>query len=194
MNPKNIQTAVLTIALGIFVSAVVFGQDEMTAVERSNLAGIGLPSGAHRISNSKIPAEIDQTLEKLIAEGGSKVRRGSTEVLVWTGSDLKMTGTKAIVGRLTSSFSSAGWQYEVSASENGITFFTLIKEHPRRAIIGFYGEADGTLLFALTELYAAVASQQTSNKANDAALGSVTDYSFTMPSGWTVATLRERSC
>jgi hypothetical protein len=185
MNPKNIQTAVLTIALGIFLSAFGFGQDEMTEVERSNLAGIGLPSGAHRINNSKIPAEIDQTLEKLIAEGGSKVRRGSTEVLVWTGSDLKMTGTKAIVGRLTSSFSSAGWQYEVSASENGITFFTLIKEHPIRAIIGFYGEADGTLLFALTELYAAVASTPTSNKANDAALGSVTDYSFTMPSGWT---------
>jgi len=57
-----------------------------------------------------------------------------------------------------------------------------------RAIVGFYGEADGTLLFALTELHPNDGRQTNpatnSNRTNFNENGNVADYSFTTPAGW----------
>lgn len=183
LNLNNLQTAILTIVLGIFFSAAAFGQDEMTAVDRSGLVGVGLPTGALRVNDANVPAEINKALDQVVASG--KVRRGDTEVLLWTGSDLKKAGTKAIVSRLTGALSSEGWQYEVSGTENGITFFTLLKDGAaRRAVFGLYGEADGTLVVALTELHSANGAQPTSDTSIKTEGRSVSDYSFTTPSGW----------
>jgi hypothetical protein len=74
--------------------------------------------------------------------------------------------------------------------ENGVTFFSLLKDGaPPRAMIGLYVEADGTMLFALTELHASDGRQTnsstttaTSSSYNEG--GSVGDYSFTTPAGW----------
>lgn len=190
-NSYKFQTAIFSILLGLIFSTAVFAQDEMTAVTRSELVGVSLPSGALRVNEGHVPADITQTMQKLIAEGGAKIRQGDTEVLVWTGNDLKKTGVDGMVQRVTKAFATGGWQYEVSATEDGITFFTLLKDGPqKRAMLGVHGESDGTLLFALTEMLAANGGSSTpsrpstSTPATTAVGGSVSDYSFTTPTGW----------
>lgn len=187
VNFKNLQQALSTLALAIALSAAAFGQDGATAVDRSSLVGVGLPTGAHRVNAASVPTEINNALEQVVTESGGKVRRGDTEVLVWTGGDVK-AGSKAIVSRLTGTLSSDGWKYEASGTEGGVTFFTLLKDGAaRRAVFGLYVEADGTLLLALTELHSASRAQPTSTSTSIVSTdgGSVSDYGFTTPSGWT---------
>ncbi len=171
-----------------------FGQSgEYEAASSSSLTSVSLPSGAQRVSPSHVPAEIEQSLDKLVVQGDGTLRRSGTEVLFWTGGDLKRTGSRTIVNRLTDTLKVAGWKYEPAATENGITFFSLLKDGAeRRALIGFHGEADGTLIFAWTELEAngAGTANEPVNKnstptATSTAGGGEAGYEFTTPAGWT---------
>lgn len=171
-----------------FLCAVCLGQQTESA-SSLNLTGTSLPAGAQRVLRQYVPAEIDRTLENWVSLSNGELRRGETEVLLWTGNDLKKTGTDTIVNRLTDSLKAAGWRYKASAAENGITHFSLLQDGTNpRAIFGLYGEANGTLLFALTELHtnngkqtnSTTTSKTTSYNGN----GSVGDYSFTTPAGW----------
>ena len=166
---------------------------EYEAASSSSLTSVSLPSGAQRVFPNHVPAEVGQSLDALVEQGGGKLRRSATEVLLWTGSDLKRTGAKTIVNRLTDTLKVAGWKYEPAATENGITFFSVLKDGAeRRALIGFYGEADGTLMFAWTELEANEAGTSralapvSSNASPNPAAPSGTDpgYEFTVPAGW----------
>lgn len=176
----------------VLVSALLAAAQggEYEAARSSSLTAVSLPAGAQRVFPNHVPAEIEQTLETLVAQGGGKLRRSGTEVLLWTGSDLRKTGTRTIVSRLTDTLKVAGWQYEVGGTENGITFFSLVKDGAeRRAVIGFHGEADGTFLFAWTELQATNEGERTSEPANTgtangAAVGNMPGYEFTTPAGW----------
>ena len=150
----------------------------------SSLTEVSLPSGALRVYPKHVPAEIDQTLESLITAGNGKFRRGESEMLVWTGGDLKKVGAATITNRLTDTLKVAGWKYEVGGTENGITVFTILKDGAKkRAIIGFYGEADGTFVFAWTEAHAAL-EQNDTRAAADITSGDAAGYSFTTPAGW----------
>ena len=168
----------------LFSGAVCFGQETESAASL-NLTGTSLPAGAQRVLREYVPAEIDQALENMVSAGGGKLRRGETEVLIWNGGELKKAGAKTI-----ETLKAAGWRYEVGGVENGVTVFSLLKDGAQpRAIVGLYGEADGTLLFALTELHAGGGEQPNSNPTNSnptsyEAGGNVGDYSFTTPSGW----------
>ena len=150
---RFLSCAIFVVLVAVFSA---FGQNgEFEAASSSNLTSVSLPSGAQRVSASHVPAEIEQSLDKLVAQGDGSLRRRGTEVLFWTGGDLKRTGSKTIVNRLTDTLKGAGWKYEPAATENGITFFSLLRDGAeRRALIGFHGEADGTLIFACTELEA----------------------------------------
>jgi hypothetical protein len=180
---------ILTIIFVMSVSCVVcFGQ-ETEAAANLNLTGTSLPQGAQRVMREYVPAEIDRTLEKLVSASNGKLRRGDTEVLLWTGGEFKRTGANAIVDRLTDTLKVAGWRYEVGGAENGVTFFSLLKDGAApRAMIGLYGEADGTLVFALTELHANDGQQTNSAPTSNAMSynegGNVGDYAFTTPAGW----------
>ena len=183
--------AIFIVLVSVFSA---FGQSgEYEAASSSSLTSVSLPSGAQRVSASHVPAEIEQSLDKLVAQGDGKLRRSGTEVLFWTGSDLKRTGSKTIVNRLTDTLKVAGWKYETAATENGITFFSLVKDGAdRRALIGFHGEADGTLIFAWTELESndAGPANEPANKNSTPAVTSTTGgadpgYQFTTPAGWT---------
>lgn len=168
------------------LAVVTFGQDDAQPVDRSKLVGVSLPKGALRMLDASVPAEIGTAMQKIVAEGGGKLRQGETEVLVWSGSDLKRTGAKSITDGLASSLAAAGWQYEVSGTENGVTVFSVLRSQPeRRGILGFFAEADGALVFAWTEVHPANGSQPTNaNTSIDTAGGSVSDYSFATPAGW----------
>jgi hypothetical protein len=181
-----------TIVIAIVLSTAAFGQGELTAVDRSDLVGVAVAKGALRLNEGHVPPEVDTALDQVVAAGKGKFTRGDTEVLAWTGSDLKKLGQNAIVSRFTGAASAGGWQYEATGTENGITFFTLLKDGAqKRAVFGFYGETDGTFVVALTELLAVGDAQpqaktqgQTQIKSG-AAGGSVADYIVPTPSGWT---------
>lgn len=170
----------------LFSAASAFAQGgEYAAAGSSSLTEASLPAGAQRVFPNHIPAEINQTLEKLVAQSDGKLRRGETEVLLWTGSDLKNTGAARIVKRLADTHTAGGWRYEAGGTENGITFFSLFKDGAeRRAIIGFHGEADGTFVFAWTELHMAGGNQAAPSTPIDPESGNLPGYAFTTPAGW----------
>jgi hypothetical protein len=170
----------------VLCSAVfTFAQNEEYApAVSSSLTEVSLPSGALRVYPKHVPAEIDQTLESLIEAGNGRFRRGKSEMLVWTGGDLKKVGAATITTRLTDTLKVAGWKFEVGGRENGITVFTILKDGAtKRAIIGFYGEADGTFVFAWTEAHAPGEQNRAGTEA-DITSGDATGYSFATPAGW----------
>lgn len=137
-----------------FVWGSAFGQgvNETEAATESQLLQIMLPSNAQRVLPQSVPAEITQTLEKVVATGNGKFQKGETEVLLWAGNGYKKSNASSIVNRLTGSMKTAGWQYLVQGEENGITIFMAIKDSPRRAIVGFYGATDDALILATMEI------------------------------------------
>lgn len=181
----------------LFLTFSTFAQSEegLENAASSTLTNISLPTGAMRVLPDSVPTEVNETLEKLIAQGNGKIRQGDTEVLVWTGNQLKKTGKTNIINRLTNTLKVDGWQYD-AVQENEFSVFTLLKEGAnRRAIIGFYGEQDDTFVFAWTELLASSEQANTSQvkkttdktsngKTNYSQSGNVSDYSFATPAGW----------
>jgi hypothetical protein len=136
----------------LFAVCSMFAQETESAIG-STLTSVSLPANAQRIHSARIPAEVTQTLEKLVAAADGKLTQGETEVLVWTGAEYAKVGASTTVYRLTDTLKVAGWKYEVGGTVDGITVFSLLKTGAdRRAIIGFYGESDGTLVFAWTEV------------------------------------------
>jgi hypothetical protein len=175
----------LAIITVLFSALSAFAQGEYEPADSSNLTSASLPTGALRVFPNHVPAEINQTLEKLVSGSNGKLRQGDTEVLLWTGGNYQKVGQRTIINRLTDTLKVGGWKYEVGGTENGVTFFTLLKDGAnRRAVIGFYGEADGTLVFAWTELQVNDGEPINSNKTTYTESGSVSDYSFTTPAGW----------
>jgi hypothetical protein len=170
----------------LFLTVSILAQSgEYEPVSSSDLTSVSLPGGAQRVFPNHVPSEINQTLESIISRSEGKLRRGDTEVLLWTGNELKRTGATTIVNRLTDTLKVAGWKFEIGGTENGVTFFSVLKGGAsRRAVIGFYGEADGTLFFAWSELHIAGDEQTNSNPASYNRSGDVSDYSFTTPAGW----------
>ena len=175
------------VAIVLLSSFAAFAQsDEFEAARSSNLTGVSLPPGAQRLLPGHVPAEVGQTLDKLIAQSGGKVRRSGTEVLLWTGGDLQRSGAGTIVSRLTNNLKAAGWRYEAASAENGMTIFSVLKDGAeRRALVGFHGEADGTFVFAWTELQADDAGRTNLGPPAGPTSGNVADYQFTTPAGWT---------
>ncbi len=151
MFKKNLAAlSVLFSALFIF-QAAAFGQ-ETEAAASSELTGVSLPAGAQRVLPASHPAEVSETMDKIIAAGGGKLRKGETEVLVWTGSK---SNTGGVMNRLASSLKTAGWQYSVEGSEGGVTIFSLFKDGAnRRALVGFYGATDDALILSWMEVLA----------------------------------------
>lgn len=136
-----------------FVSVFSQASGEIEAAASSTLSSVSLPSNAKRIMPSSVPAEVSETIDKIVAGGEGKLRKGETEVLVWDKAELKKTGKSVIVNRMTDTHKVGGWQYEVGGEESGVTLFTMLKDgSPRRALAGFYGEADGVLVWAWAEL------------------------------------------
>lgn len=182
----NLHKLFTVLLLSLLLSGAALGQDETTAVDSSDLTGVRLPQGAHRVNEASVPSEIAQTMQKIVAEGKGKLRQGDTEVLIWTGSDIKKAGAKSITDRVSSALNTGGWDFEVSGTEGGVTFFSVLRSEPeRRGILGFFTEADGTLLFAWTEVHSASGPAPANPKTDiDNAGGNVSDYSFPTPSGW----------
>lgn len=185
MSFRSTLTAVAFVLIAALSASSQGGEYE--AASSSSLTAISLPPGAQRVSIGHVPVEVDRTLDSLVAQSEGKLRREGTEVLLWTGDDLKKTGSRNIASRLTATLKAAGWRYEVGGTENGVTLFSAFKDGTeRRAVIGFHGEADGTFVFAWTELRAAGESERAKGAptTNGSMSGNMPGYEFTTPTGW----------
>lgn len=141
-----------TFLFSLSAASFSFAQ-EIEPAASSKLTSTSLPKNASRLSPASVPADISNTLEKLVAAGEGKLRQGGSEVLVWNGKEYEKIGKAGTVNRLMDTMKMAGWRYEVTAEENGVTFFALVRENPKRqGLMGFYAESDDTLVLAWTEV------------------------------------------
>ncbi len=154
MLKKNLQ-ALLTIlcALALFTAASAQNKEEYEPASSSSLTGANLPAGALRVLPASVPAEISQGLEKIVAAGEGKLVQGDSEVLAWTGSGYTKAKAAGLVKQLESNLSAAGWTFEVSGTEKGVSIFTVVTEKPsRRALIGYFVPDAEALIVAWTEV------------------------------------------
>ncbi len=148
---KNISALFLFFAV-IFISMTTVSAQETESAASSDLTGISLPAGAQRILPNAVPAEINEALDKIVAEGNGAFRKGDTEVLAWAGANYSKRNAQGTISRLTGALKSAGWRFEVEGEESGVTIFTLFKEGAqRRALVGFYGATDEALILTWME-------------------------------------------
>lgn len=146
--------ALLAIALCVSVVwGTALAQEEMEPARSSNLVGAALPANAQRVSPQSVPAEVNETLDKIVSGGEGKVRRGGTEVLVWAGAGYKKANAPQISRQLQNNWKADGWAFEIGGEQDGVTLFSLIKSGGEtRAVIGFYGATDEAFVLAITEL------------------------------------------
>ena len=139
---------------------VTVSAQETESASKSNLTNVSLPANAERVLPGSVPKEVTESLEKFVAVGEGKLRQGETEVLVWAGASYKKANAASTVNHLTETLENAGWKYEISGVENGVTVFTALKEgQRRRALVGFYGVTDDALVLAWTEILSANSSK-----------------------------------
>jgi hypothetical protein len=149
--------SILALALCVVaICGAAAAQEELEPAKSSNIVGAALPANAQRVLPQSVPAEVKDTLEKLVAAGKGRVRQGETEVLVWAGADYKKANASQITRQLQSAWKADGWMFEIGGEADGATIFSLLKDgETRRAVIGFYGATEDAYVLALTELHAA---------------------------------------
>ncbi|HEX9962841.1 MAG TPA: hypothetical protein VGB00_18055 [Pyrinomonadaceae bacterium] len=150
----------LTIALCLGAVWGTAKAQETEAARSSTLVGSAVPANAQRVLPRSVPAEVDETLDKIVAAGNGTVRRGDTEVMVWAGSGYKKSNAPQITGQLQSAWKAGGWTFEAGGEQDGVTLFSLLKDGAeRRAVIGFYGATDDAFVLARTERHKAAGSE-----------------------------------
>ncbi|HQU85475.1 MAG TPA: hypothetical protein PKY59_20240 [Pyrinomonadaceae bacterium] len=157
MKRAIINSITNTFALVLFLGLISFSafaqSNEAEAVSNSELLGVSLPANALKVFPEKIPAEVNETLDKVVSGGNGQLKRGDAEVIVWDGVK-NQTKTNQLVSSLKKNFQADGWTLELGGEQDGVAIFTLLKEgNPRRAVIGFYGTSDGTFVLAMSELF-----------------------------------------
>lgn len=140
-----------TFIFTVLFSTFAMGQETVPARD-STLAGIALPSGAARVNEGHVPAEITDALDKLVAAGNGKVRSGDREVLAWT-EDFKKSNAQGLIKKFTGSLQASGWTYELGGTDGDLAVFTMTRANPeKRALVGFYTYTDEAFVLALSEI------------------------------------------
>jgi hypothetical protein len=160
------------IALFGVVSAQTNAEYEPTL--NSSVTSAKLPTGAVRVAPASVPPEINQGLEKIVEAGEGKLVQGAREVLAWTENGDTKAGAAGLIAQLENNLSAAGWKYEAGGKEGDVTFFTVLRESPkRRAVVGFFVVSDDGLVVAWTEVLQANSNSTFENKTPGERVSSV---------------------
>ena len=170
------------LALTASNAAAQQGDKDGRPAANSALNSVRLPAGALRVNDESVPAEIRDTLGKLVALGQGRVRQGDSEVLVWTGNGFGKSNASQVVKKLTQNLQTGGWTYEVAEQNPEFTVFNSVQPSERRVVTGFWTAKDDFLLLAWTEMLPANSpsgdSSKTSNRpVNDATRTNANDTS-----------------
>ncbi|HYP50272.1 MAG TPA: hypothetical protein VEQ34_04965 [Pyrinomonadaceae bacterium] len=143
--------------------------EETEPATSSALANTALPAGALRVKETSVPQEIKDTLAKLVASGGDKIRQGDSEVLTIADKIYKKSTSIQLMKKIETDLQKAGWVYEIGEKNNEFVMFSLFRKEPQnRALLGFFVPTDEGLVIALTEMLAredAIAENQNNNSA-----------------------------
>jgi hypothetical protein len=152
----------IVFALGSNAAATQTKDEETIPISKSKLATVNLPPGAHRINDQNLPSEIKETLAKIAVSGGSNVRQGNSEVILWSGNYAKSKGSE-MIKKLETVLQNSGWEYEIGAKQNDFVLFSLFRTAPeRRLLFGFFVPSEDIFVFALTEMIRADGESVTS--------------------------------
>jgi hypothetical protein len=92
---------------------------------------------------------------------------------MWSGNYQKSKGV-AMIERIVKDLRGAGWEYELAAKEDDVTFFTIIRGEPSpRGLIGFFAPTNEAFVLALTEMLPSGSSNASSARISDEAEESV---------------------
>lgn len=151
------------VILSIFTT--VPAQEETEPAVSSTITEAKLPTGTLRVLPSKVPAEINQGLDKLIEAGEGKIIPGDQEVFAWMGRGYKQANAANLIRQIENNLQAQGWIYEVGGKEGDVVFFSALKDTPtRRAVLGYYIATDEALVLAWTEVLPANANSSVENK------------------------------
>ncbi|NJM53156.1 MAG: carboxypeptidase regulatory-like domain-containing protein [Blastocatellia bacterium] len=153
-------TALLFLGTFLFVFSTANAQDSGKATS-SQITLAAMPKGAEMLLQEKIPTEFNQVFDDLLKEGEVKLSGGGREVLAWIGNYKNQTESAKLTRQIQTNFLNANWQYESASSKDGVEFFNLYRESPqKRAVIGFFVQADEVVICALMEVFQANSSKQ----------------------------------
>lgn len=138
-----------------------------TAANSGRFTGIQLPAGAVRLREADVPAEIRETLAKLVALGNGKFRQGDTEILVWTGGNYGKSSATQFVSRFAASLQNAGWTYAAQEQNKDFTVFNLTGANLQRSVVGFFVTMDDSILLAWAEMLPAILAGDDSPKTKN---------------------------
>ena len=133
----------------------------------STLNRVRLPAGALRVNDQSVPADITNTLGKLIELGQGKFRQGESEVLIWSGGNYRKSNSLHLVRKLTENMQIGGWTYAVGEQNPEFTVFNSINTNERRAVIGFWTAKDDFLMLAWTEMLPVNSPNNASSKPDN---------------------------
>ena len=155
----------LRVLFTFFWAAVLLGsvsaqtKEDYEPTANSSVTSAKLPGGALRVAPGSVPPEINQGLEKIVEAGEGRLVQGEREVLAWTENGYTKARAAGLISQLENNLSASGWKYEVGGREGDVTFFTVLRESPkRRAVVGFFVASDEGLLVAWTEVLQANSS------------------------------------
>lgn len=146
------------------------GAEETEPAASSKITAAKLPAGALRVLPSSVPAEISQGLEKMVEAGEGKLVQGEAEVLAWTGGSYRKASAANLMRQIENNLKAGGWIYENAGTEDGLTFFSVLREKPQRsAVLGYFVTTDEALVLAWTEVHApdSSANSSVSNDISD---------------------------
>lgn len=153
-------TALLFLCTFLFVFSTTNAQDSVKATS-SQITLAAMPKGAERLLQEKVPTEFNQVFDDLLKEGEGKLSGGEREVLAWMGNYKNQLEATKLTRQIQTNFRNTGWQYELAGSKESVEFFNLYKEgNPKRAVIGFFVQADEVVICALMEVFQANSSKE----------------------------------
>lgn len=119
----------------------------------SSLAGIALPQGAERVLDARTIEEYTAPLDTLAAGLESPMRVQATEVLAWGGDGYRRENGRRVIAQVQASLQKVGLQAQPagepqSVQGNTLSFFVAGPSHQRKALVGYWLEADQLLVLA----------------------------------------------
>jgi hypothetical protein len=157
-------------SLAFSVNATAQASRETEPAERSELAVTELPPGGDRVLKDSVPEDVKNTLARLVAAGGEKIRQGNSEVFTWSGSGYRKSTAVQLMKKVEENLKNSGWTFEVGESNNEFVMFSLFRKQPeRRLLFGFFAPSNDGLVLAMTELVRADApsSAEANNGSSD---------------------------
>lgn len=164
--------------------SIGFAQETENA-PTSAITGSRLPQGALRVLPGSVPAEINNSLTKLVEAGAGRVTEGRREVLAWSGAGYQKANASALIDELQNNLSVAGWKFEIGGTEGGITVFTVFKTSPvKRGLLGFYVPTDDALVVAWAEMASAENGESVAAVVNDNSGRSTSSLNGSLTGKW----------